>query len=345
MDGGDVLQQIGLVLAGLVAVMVLAAIVGRVVGRLCRLVGLPAGLGGVMGALFPFAVLIAGSLYLDQAGVVVPAQVQSKEERISSARGRAPDNWWTRQLTLTVAFTTVDGRPTTTQLFTDEEGFDALRPGAAVQVRYLPELRVIARPADQSTLSLVPWSWLPTIGLALASIALIWLMIRRRAPKPLTAIAVGVGIFGLLTWLFPPWEPEPTGPLQTATAEVRNVRSITRSVFSGRTRWDAPQPWELVELTFVPAGRDQPVVAVDGVDRGSVAGLTAGARLSVTYPAAAPRSARLVGAARTYRWQEWLGLAETVLLIGAVLGGLWLLGKLWGRLWHRATARRPDDAA
>jgi hypothetical protein len=155
MDGDELLQYLGWGLGGVLAVMVLAAIVGRVGAWLCRRVGLPAWPGALAGALVPLAVLVAGSLYLDQAGVVVPARVLSKEERIVSARNRAPDNWWTRQLQMTVEFATADGRPTTTQVLADEERFDALRPGAAVMVRYLPEVRLIARLADQSTLSLI----------------------------------------------------------------------------------------------------------------------------------------------------------------------------------------------
>ena len=69
------------------------------------------------------------------------------------------------------------------------------------------------------------------------------------------------------------------------------VREETRSFMSGRSTGsvDAPQPWNIVELRFLPAGRTKPVTAVDSVDAGWVAGRERGARLTVTYNAAHPR--------------------------------------------------------
>ena len=157
-----------------------------------------------------------------------------------------------------------------------------------------------------------------------------------------SAVLVIVGLGGLVPLLLPlPWEAEPPGPWRAATAEVRGVRTITASMLSSsRSSSRAPQPWQLVELVFVPEGRDQPVVAVDGVDRGTVAGLTEGARLAIRYPEAAPRAARLVAGERTYRLREWEQLGRDVFWIGVIIVGALALSAVLNRLWRRLLTRR-----
>jgi hypothetical protein len=119
------------------------------------------------------------------------------------------------------------------------------------------------------------------------------------------------------------------------------VRTITESMMStSRSSSRAPQPWHLVELVFVPAGRDQPVVAVDGVDRGTVTGLTQGARLAIRYPAAAPRAARLVAGERTYRLREWEQLGRDAFWIGVTIVGALALTAVLNRAWRRLLVRR-----
>ena len=95
----------------------------------------------------------------------------------------------------------------------------------------------------------------------------------------------------------------------------------------------------MFELHFIPDGRDQPVVAVDSVDIGSAPPLTIGSRVAVRYNAGNPRDARLPGT-RTYRWREWLELAQYLALIAVMFGGLVLLSRLAGIWWMRIT-RRP----
>jgi hypothetical protein len=77
------------------------------------------------------------------------------------------------------------------------------------------------------------------------------------------------------------------------------------------------------------------VVAVDGVDEGTVPGLVVGGRVPINYSPAAPREARLVGGSRTYRAREWQQLAETAGWIIALLAGWWLLARFVKLLWRR----------
>ena len=136
-----------------------------------------------------------------------------------------------------------------------------------------------------------------------------------------------------------PWETPLDQPILTAQAEVRNLREVTRSFASGRRRAiRAPQPWNVVELHFVPEGRSKPVIAVDSVDVGSVPGLQVGARLPVTYNARSPRDARLAGA-RTWRSREWRELTELALIFVVVIAGFILLTKAAGAWWRRRMTR------
>jgi len=108
--------------------------------------------------------------------------------------------------------------------------------------------------------------------------------------------------------VFPtPRETSLDPPILTARAQARNVREETRSFVSGRAAGSVPasQPWNVVELRFVPEGRSKAVIAVDSVDVGSVGGLRLGARLPVSYNARDPRDARLTGA-RSWRWRDWV---------------------------------------
>jgi hypothetical protein len=237
-----------------------------------------------------------------------------------------------------VTFTDPDG-PTGAVLWLDEATYDALQPGSSIVVRYVPWIPFIARPADTSTLSLVPWRWLVIAGLLLMAVFAVRPLFRRASPF-LQGVAILGGLAVAAVWLIlpAPWETPLEPPLLTTIAEVRGIHAETRSFLSGRSSIPAPQPWNLVELHFVPAGRDRIVVAVDDVDDGSVPGLATGARLPVTYSKGNPRGARLAGT-RTYRRREWGELGEWIVAAVAVFGGFFLLKKAAGAWWRRLTRR------
>ena len=313
-----------------------AAVVGAVafwlVGWFCRRAYLPGGLTLLAQVLTLVALFYGGSLYLDAAGMVASAQVEAKDERITYySRGPAG---WNRALWATVRFDGIDG-PAQAMLWLDAPTFDALRPGSAIEVRYVPWFPHIARPASESTRSLVPWRWLARAVIAGAAGMAIWLLLRRRSPL-LMFLTFFAAIVGGAMWLImpAPWLRPLAAPVLTAQAEVVRVQTVTRSFVNGR-RVDipAPQPWDLVELRFVPDGRDQPVVALDGVDVGSAPGLAVGAHVPVSYNANDPRDVRLPGA-RTYRWREWLLLIQGIASLAVVGVGFYLLGKL-AKFWWR----------
>ena len=337
MDPDLVMQRLisGLVFLGAAAAV--GVVATWLVGWFCRRAHLPGGLTLLAQVLTPVALFYAGSLYLDAAGVVASAQVESKDERITYySRGPAG---WNRALWATVRFDGSDG-PAQAVLWLDAATFDALRLGSSIEVRYVSWFPHIARPASESTRSLVPWRWLVRAAIAGAAGVAIWLLLRRRSPLLMFLTFFAATVAGAMWLIMPaPWLQPIAAPVLTAQAEVVRVQTVTRSFVNGR-RVDipAPQPWDLVELRFVPEGRDQPVVAVDGVDVGSAPGLAVGARVPVSYNADDPRDARLPGA-RTYRWREWQLLAEGVASLALVAVGFYFLRKLAKFWWRKLTQR------
>jgi hypothetical protein len=340
MDADVAIQHVvrGLVLLG--GAIAFALFATWFVGWLCRRSEVPAGLTFAAQVLTPVALFYAASLYLDVTGQVVQARIASTEERISHNGGEIPGRW-NRSFWANVRFDTPEG-PRGAPLWLDEATYDALRPETSIAVRYLPWLPIIARPADQSTRAFVPWRWLAAAILMLAVVLALRLVLRR-LPAWWRAVAILAAMAVLVVWLvFPtPWETPLDPPVLTANAEVLRVREETRSFVSGRTNGSvlAPQPWNVVELRFVPQDRERPVIAVDSVDVGSVAGLQVGARLPVRYNAANPRNARLVPGARTWRQKEWGELAELVLLIVVIGAVFTLLTKVAGAWWRRMLTR------
>lgn len=309
-------------------------------GWLGRRLKLPNGLTLLAQVLTPVALFYAGSIYLDAAGVVARAEVTRRDEHISYTP-RIPGDW-TRSYWAFVEFSAGDG-PNGATLWLGEQAFDALHVGDRLDIRYVPAMPFIARPADDSTRSLIPWRVLAGAAVVAGVSALAWLALRRRHPTLLALLGFAAVFFGVVALVFPtPWDAPLAEPVITAEADVRQVRDVTRSYVSGRSTgsFEAPQPWQLAELTFVPAGRDQPVVALDGVDVGSVPGLEAGRRVAIRYSAAAPRDVRLVGGQRTYRWREWVALGEYLAAIVGVVAAFIVGSRLLGAWWRGVVRRR-----
>lgn len=337
MDQGLVVDRLMIALGALAgaAVGVPAAI--WLVGRACRRRGWPSGLVFAAQALTPVVVFYAASIAFDLSATTGEAVVERKDERITY--GTQIPGGWNRSYWATVRIAASDG-PTPSLLWLGEATFDALHPDVRVAVHYWPAFPHLGRLAGESTTAWVPWTWLAWAAGVIALGRGVWhALASRPAIRVVLAFVAVAG--GVVWWVFPtPWDAPLAQPVVDGTAEVRQVRDVTRAFVSGRRTGhiDAPQPWQLVELQFVPEGRTEPVIAIDGVDLGSVRGLTVGARVPIRYRADAPREARLHGA-RTYRWREWLELGEYLLLLVATVAAIVLLGRLVSMLWRRATTR------
>ncbi len=300
-------------------------------------------LGAIVFALLLVAVL-GPALYVEVGNLVAPGVVVGKREEITVRRST-----WTRRLVLEVRYQPGDAAPEQTGITVDAERYDRTPIGTPVQVRYLPLAQVrqlgdiaAARLADQPPLGplrarLAPARYL-LIGLAVWLVLLaLWSRWRRWwLTLPLVVVFLGGAIYAASNW--PP--PAPPGPQLAASATVQETHVVERLVGRrgrGLGSPDLAQPYAIVELSFVPAGRADPVVAVDLIDVGSVARLEPGSTLPIHYSAADPRWAQIDGAARTYAWKNLRDFGVIALLI-VVLGLAAWLGRR-GRAARRA--RQP----
>jgi len=137
----------------------------------------------------------------------------------------------------------------------------------------------------------------------------------------LVILMVGGGLYIGSGW--PP--PAPGGPREATIATVRDMHRVDR-VWGGRRTEaeDAVQPYDIVELEFVPSGASGLVVAVDLVDANSVPGLTEGARLPIHYSVEQHRWAQIDTAARTFPWKNMRSFG-IIAVIGVVIIGGWAL--------------------
>ena len=210
MDPDLVTQRLisGLVLLGAAAAVGLLAT--WLVGWICRRAHLPGGLTLLAQVLTP---------------------VESKDEHLNYTSSGTIG--WNRSLWATVRFDGSDG-PTQAVLWLDAATFDGLRPGSPIDVRYVSWFPHIARPASESTRSLLPWRWLVRVVLAGAAGVAIWLLLRRRSPLLMFLTFVAAIVAGAMWLIMPaPWLPPLAAPVLTAQAEVVRVQTVTRSFVGG----------------------------------------------------------------------------------------------------------------
>jgi hypothetical protein len=113
---------------------------------------------------------------------------------------------------------------------------------------------------------------------------------------------------------------------RSASAVVKNIHHVTH--LGGRSKGhcsiEAWQPFDMVELSFVPEGNNEAVTALDSLDSASMANLSVGKPVTVTYFSSHPLTAKIVGASRDHKWKNGIEMLAipvflaSLLLIGAV---------------------------
>jgi hypothetical protein len=145
--------------------------------------------------------------------------------------------------------------------------------------------------------------------------------------------------------------PAPSAFSHEAIAIVRQIQSVdyiwSDSEDSGQ--W-VPQPFQLADLEFTPAGANTPIHAIDRIDLNSLPELRDGARVRVSYSSSNPRSAQIIGGSRSYAEKAFvyflqitfgIGILLTVVVIPAML----LAERALRRFWDRITRFSPDQIA
>lgn len=155
----------------------------------------------------------------------------------------------------------------------------------------------------------------------------------------------GIAITIVLTyWRVPHPDPLPTGPSQTSTATVRQVKLVRRIWSSGRNApnrggsvgQNLDHPFYMVDLEFTPPGESDPVHAVDKIDETSGTAVSRGQTVPIVYAIANPRKAQMISATRNF---DEMIFRELILQtsIGCLL--ITLVGiplfNFWNRLWRK----------
>ena len=146
--------------------------------------------------------------------------------------------------------------------------------------------------------------------------------------------------FSFVTDLFP---REPRGAWRETTAIVRDVRHITeyRIGRSSSTLRQLPWAYDVVELSFVPEGREQALTAVDVIERGSVPELIEGQQVRIIAPVDEPRAARIVGARPGAPWANWFYvMTNELLMVSVFIGAALLMLMLLARRRRRSARLR-----
>jgi hypothetical protein len=288
--------------------------------------------------------IVGPPLWVELGGRTAAGTIEAKREAIVELSGT-----WMRRLFVAVRYVPSDTEePAVSEVAVDAATYDRLRVGQPARVRYVPNATLrqignlpVARLDSQLPLGSFV-AWLGDFAIVLlagvaAWLALLWVWSKWR--RGWLALLLFLLMFGGMLYIGSGWPPpQPDGALVAGSAAVRAAHQVTRVWESRRSPGEeATQPYTIVELSFVPQGAGDAVVAVDMVDAGSVPALEKGVDVPIHYSARDPRWAQIDGAARTYYWKNLRGFG----LIGLVLLGLVLLGWLAGR---RRRARRARVA-
>ena len=340
-------------------VVTLLQLVGRVLGFHFRIPGLVLVVAAIAG-------LVGGSLLIDSSGVLGPAQVIDKKETVYIH----PDGSWEQRLSLQVRYSPA-GDPiprftTTTAALLDATGvhstfelatlapaaadFDRLRPGDSLEVRIsrVGTLFSIVRPANQTTRTLVPPNILEDALAIGVLICLAYLLRKTLLGKVVLAGVIVIACSVPLLLADQNWQrnSDLSGATEHANATVGQVTRVSEVEFGddneGTQSVPLSQPYDVVELSFVPTGYTDSITAVDAVDAkgGDLPSVTLGSSVEVVYPPGSPREARMVGQTRDHYLKTTVSVYErNAIYIGLVVVFA-IIATVFGRMFRTGTTRR-----
>jgi hypothetical protein len=279
--------------------------------------------------------IIGWPIYLDVNGDRASGIITEKRESV-----RIEYDEWFRHFEVMASYS-IPGQPGQHRAIcdVDEKTYDSLHPGNTVMVHYFRNL--LTQPFLPAT-DLSPCSRVAFLSVNLRVIGplLLIFLVLLAILILLRVLRIRRAAWLLLAWLcfavaylaLPRAEPELERPV-SATAAVGNITTIDR--LGENDEYDGiplQQPYQIVQLKYVPQGMDTVVTAIDKVDEDSVPGLKDGQSAAIVYDAAHPRVARLQGGTRSFP-----GQARVIVLLccGACIA---LFAIAWGvrRLFGKA---------
>jgi hypothetical protein len=287
---------------------------------------------GLMGAL-----LVGLPLYLDRAATVVMGNVSDKIEHVEIR----PQGTWRNQLSVSLQYSHA-GELGSTTLHLAEAEYDALSKGEAAELRVLPLFRSVAivKLAALDPYAIVPvllWWWLG----GLAVFLFVWQLANKSTAGRGVLFVVGIGLLVGIPSLrtVQAWqaaEAVAMRPLRTE-ATVIAINRITEIDYlpcydDCTNRWDtrftARPPFDIVQMTFVPEGKSEAVVAVDSADAVGLENFSAlvDDTITIAYAPETPRDAQIIGVTHSHHWRNavYFAAINLALLLSITLPLLWL---------------------
>ncbi|MCE7985351.1 MAG: hypothetical protein DYG89_29605 [Caldilinea sp. CFX5] len=337
------------IIATLAALPVCLLLLG-VGGLLRHLLGIQSTILGFFVVALPLVgTLVGASLYLDQVGVIAPAQVLKKTETIQLRK----EGDWRHHYQVQVQYTAPDRTAPAASFNTTAAVFDALHEGGNTAVRTVSinGWFNLVRLAGESTWTWLPWNWL-AIGLGV--ILLGWLGWRYFQNKTGCALLILVALAIFVTpfvWKFIEWRNSANLSLMPlrASGVITQIERVTEidplpgdgSGGDWETRIQTTQPYDIVVVRYTPRGYEEPILGVDAIDAGSQV-ISPEMSVEIAYAPTDPRSVRLLQGERSHHWKnpvEWLRQqALAALLVVILMGGVYGVERWWRRLLRRRTA-------
>ena len=302
-------------------------------------------------SVIPLLFAIAGLLVLVAAVSIaldtqptLPATVIEKHEVTKTE----PDGTWQHDFRVVTQFTVPgESEPRTEDLSAEEGLYDNLTAGDVVEVRFWDAggWFKFTRLASRSTFSIVRESGVLIFPVLIAGVVLFGLLVTWKTGDKANGILAGSGlvVLGVFAWQMASISLEMLplgGPQATAVATIRDIDLYTeiRSSENDEDETVLIQPFELVEVTFVPEDWQDPVVTLDRIDAESLS-LEIGGTVPVVYRTDLPRQIRIQDGGRTYAWKNPLYLLATWAII---IGVLFLLWRGWR--WLRSQQAKQIEA-
>lgn len=296
--------------------------------------------GSCLGSLLSYVFLalflapfIVPPLAVEIVGVIAPGSVVAKREVISTFT-----NTWARNLYVDVRYQPQDAtEPEVIALAVDATTYDRLHAGDEAEVRYTPHplLRTLSTLGfTRLQFQSLPMALVARLGNFLVTGAgiLLWFVLlaiwSKWRSNWLMLILVLFMVAGsiVITMGWP--TPQPPGELTAGSATIQKIRRVDKLLQGRRSAAiEAAQPYDIVELSFVPAGRTDPVVAVDMLDAESVPNLAVEATVPIRYSAQNPRWAQIDGARRTFYRKNLIFVAVIPLALLGIVLLWWLLNR------------------
>ena len=307
-------------------------------------------IGCAFALVLPVLLLVSAMVWYDTTSVTITGEVVRKQETVKlyTTVPMVDEPFVDRKLLLHVRYTPPDSPMITWGVRTPADRFDHTHVGNKVSLRYLKAWpRITIGLADRSAVDRLldvrtalrsraaTW-YLWEIGgfviLLLCATIGGWLML----VVTCAYLACSVPLFFTDRGSLP--VPAVTGIAivgETSRVDKTPKWGTDRSTLDAR---DLTQPYESVELTYVPGTGQDSVRAVDAIDAGSAGVLVTGTKVTIRYDIARPRSAQLARGTRTFRSRNRFNLWPELLAPGA----FGLLGLLVRRKRRRSTAPKAE---